>query len=475
MASTHREPNIMWIMADDLSWGDLGCFGQSRIATPNIDALASGGMRLTHCYSGAPVCAPSRSTLMQGLHLGHATVRDNMVRHEAGVYRHSLQPDDRTVAHLLRDAGYRTGLFGKWGLALCDQPGQPNAMGFDSFFGYLNQRRAHNYYPQHLWRNTARVPYPQHKGHDHRQPNRYDEDGHIVVNGVADPGAAVYSFDAYAAESENFVRAAGQDPFFLYLAYTPPHGALEVPELGRYTDLNWPSLQHKIWAAMITRMDAAVGRLVELLKSQGVYEDTLIFFVSDNGYSAGGYAKEPTLDEFFHHRGPWTGQKGSIAQGGLRVPAIAHWPGRIPAGTQSDLPWAFYDFLPTAAEAAQVAAPPGVDGISVLPTLLGRHAEQTERDYLYWEFRNEQSLRIGDRYLYRRYPEAPVQVHNALDDPQQRSDLAGSEHQLAARAEQLMAEQHVNTPYFPAPGQTREQWEGQLGELGVVLPNNVDV
>jgi arylsulfatase A-like enzyme len=176
------KPNIIWIMSDDLSWGDLGCFGQQHIATPHIDALASGGMRLTHCYSGAPVCAPSRSTLMQGLHLGHATVRDNMTRHRNGVYRHCLQPDDRTVAHLLQEAGYRTGLFGKWGLALCDQSGQPNAMGFDSFFGYLNQRRAHSYYPHHLWSNTTSVPYPQHEGHDHRQANEYDADGRIIVS-----------------------------------------------------------------------------------------------------------------------------------------------------------------------------------------------------------------------------------------------------------------------------------------------------
>ena len=470
-----KRPNIVWIMADDLSWGDLGCFGQQLIKTPHIDALAAGGMRLTHCYSGAPVCAPSRSSLMQGLHQGHATVRDNMVRHASGVYRHCLQPDDLTVAQMLKNAGYATGLFGKWGLALSDQSGLPNDMGFDTFFGYLNQRKAHSHYPAYLWSNCDKVEYPENQGHDHTQLNEYDADGRIAVNGVRDPAAARYSFDEYAAASEEFVRANSDDPFFLYLAYTPPHGALEVPELGEYASPDWPSLNHRIWAAMITRMDAAVGRLVDLLKQPGIYEQTLIFFVSDNGYSASGYARDPSLDDLFHHRGPWKGEKGNINQGGLRVPALAHWPGRIQPGTESDLPWAFWDFLPTAAEVADAAPPTNIDGLSILPTLLGESERQQSRDYLYWEARDEQTLRLDDWYIYRSHPDSPVEIYDAIHDPGQTADLAASESEIVTRAEAIFAEAHTPTPYFPAPGQSHDDWEVELRRRGIDLPNNVDV
>jgi len=470
-----RRPNIIWIMADDLSWGDLGCYGQEKIKTPNIDALAAGGMRFSQCYSGSTVCAPSRSSLMQGLHQGHATVRDNMIEHgRRGVYRHSLQPGDVTVAQVLKKAGYATGLFGKWGLALSDQPGIPNNMGFDSFFGYLNQRKAHSYYPEYLWCNRDKIMFPEHRGHNHKKPNQYDRHGRIIVNGVRDPSVVQYSFDLYATEAEKFVRINWDKPFFLYLAYTTPHGALEVPELGQYTHLDWPSVTHKIWAAMITRMDAAIGRLMNLLKALGIYEQTLIFFTSDNGYSGDSYANNPSLDEFFHHRGPWRGEKGNLGQGGLRVPAIAHWPGRIKPGTTSDLVWAFWDFLPTAAEAAGVAPPDRIDGISILPTLRGEPKRQQLHDYLYWEYGHEQAIRLGNRYIYRPHPDRPTEVYDALEDPGQTTNLAEAEPQTVRHAEAIFKEAHSPTPYYPSPGQTREQWERQLHVQGITLPDNAD-
>ena len=469
-----RKPNIIWIMADDLSWGDLGCFGQEKIRTPHIDGLAAGGMRFTQCYSGSTVCAPSRSSLMQGLYQGHATVRENMIRHSGGVYRHSLQPGDVTVAQVLKGAGYATGLFGKWGLSLCDQPGLPNDMGFDTFFGYLNQRKAHSHYPAYLWRNREKVMWPENQGHNHQQPNAYDQTGHIVVNGVRDSKAAQYAFDLYADESMKFVQANRDRPFLLYLAYTPPHGALEVPELGDYAHLDWPSITHKIWAAMITRMDRAIGNLVALLKDLGIYDDTLIFFVSDNGYSASGYAQHPTLDDFFHHRGPWKGGKGNLNQGGLRVPALAHWPGRIRPGTTSDLVWAFWDLLPTAAEAAGIEPPGNIDGVSILPTLLGQTDRQQQRDYLYWEFGDEQAIRIGDCYVYRPHPERPTEVYDAVRDPEQTVDLAAGQPETLQRAEKILKDAHTPTPYFPSPGQSRQTWERNLRANGIVLPDNVD-
>jgi arylsulfatase A-like enzyme len=468
------KPNIIWIMSDDLSWGDLGCYGQALIQTPQIDQLAAGGMRFTQCYSGSTVCAPSRSALMQGLHPGHATVRENMVRHSRGVYRHSLQPGDRTVAQLLQEAGYATGMFGKWGLSLCDQPGLPNDKGFDVFYGYLNQRKAHTYYPEYLWSNRDKVLFPQHRGHDHRQPNVYDEQGKIVVNGVADPGAAQYSFDLYVAESERFVREHHDRPFFLYLPYTPPHGALEVADLGPYADRDWPSLTHKLWAALITRMDDAVGRLMALLRAYDLLEDTLIFFTSDNGYSAGGYTQNPSLDDFFQHRGPWKGEKGNLGQGGLAVPTLAYWEGRIEPGSTCDLPWAFWDFLPTAAQVAGVTPPPGLDGISILPSLLGQPGRQAEREFLYWEFNDEQALRLGERWVYRPHPAQPIEVYDAIGDPGQTHDLAPVEPDVVRRAEDLFRQEHTPTPYMPEPGQSKEAWERELTELGIQLPNNVD-
>ena len=467
---TTNPPNIIWIMADDLSWGDIGCFGQKLIKTPNIDRLAEEGLRFTRSYSGSTVCAPSRSSLMQGLHQGHATVRNNMVEG----YRHSLQPEDVTVAQVLKEADYATGLFGKWGLALSDQPGIPNNKGFDSFFGYLNQRKAHSYYPEYLWDNREKVLLPENRGHNHREPNEYDADGKIIVNGVADPSAATYSFDLYAAKSLEFVRANRDRPFFLYLAYTPPHGVLEVPELGEYTNCDWPTPNHKIWAAMITRMDHEIGKLMALLKELGLDDNTLVFFTSDNGYSAESYSKEPTLDDIFHHRGPWKGRKGNLDQGGLAVPTIARWPGRIQPGTTSDHIWAFWDFLPTAAEVAGLAPPANIDGISILPTLLGQPADQKRHDFLYWEFGNEQSLRMGPHYVHRAHPDQPTEVYDAIDDPQQERDLAAQLPEVVRRAEELFAQEHTESLYFPNPGEPREAWHQRLKDAGVTLPENVD-
>lgn len=489
-----HKPNIVWIMADDLSWGDLGCYGQELIRTPNIDRLAAEGVQFTQCYSGSTVCAPSRSSLMQGLHQGHATVRNNSARFYAGPlkpgdpgfeeaargagpcnsYRHSLQPDDVTVAEMLKSAGYATGQFGKWGLAVGDQPGIPNNMGFDEFFGYLNQRKAHNYYPEQLWRNRERVFYPQHKGHDHRSPNHYDAEGRIAINGVADPASAQYSFDEYASASLDFVRANAGNPFFLYLPFTPPHGALEVPELGEYAQRDWPYVEQKIWAAMITRMDAAVGGLMALLKELGLDEDTAVFFTSDNGYSATSYGAHNALDNLFRHRGPWRGKKGDLHQGGLRVPTVARWPGRIAPGTTSDLLWAFWDFLPTAAEIAGVGQTPRTDGLSILPTLLGQPERQQQHEHLYWQFGDEQALRMGEWWIHREHPSAATRATHANEDPAEERDLAADKPDVAKRAEEIFRAEHEPTPYAPSPGESRESWHRRAQAAGVSLPNNVD-
>ncbi len=483
--TTHRRadarPNIIWIMSDDLAWADCGFMGQHKIHTPHIDALACRGITFTRCYSGSAVCAPSRSSLMQGLHQGHATVRANML----GGYRHCLQPEDRTVAHVLKDAGYATGLFGKWGLSNYDQPGIPRRMGFDEFGGYLNQRHAHTYYPTHLWHNETRIEFPQHEGFRPRAPRVYNADGRFTGGDMADPSRAVYSFDWCGEHSRRFVREHADEPFFLYLAYTPPHGVLVAPDLGPYAGLDWPTQEHKEWAAMITRMDDEIGRLVRLLRRLGVYENTLIVFCGDNGYSPMGAVPQekldagaPDLDGFFRHRGPFHGAKGDLHEGGLRVPCLAHWPARIDDRRTSDHPWAFWDFLPTAADLAGADEGPPTDGLSIAPLLEGRDADQPEHEFLYWEFFGskglEQSAVLGPYRAWRAAADQPVEVYDVTRDGMETRDLAAERPEIVCRAEQLFESEHTESPYFPNPGETLEQWRERAERQGAELFDNIE-
>ena len=349
-------PNIIWIMADDLGYGDLGSYGQQRIKTPNLDAMADEGMRFTDAYAGFTVCAPSRSVLMTGQHTGHTTVRRNGSK--------GLLDEDITVAELLREIGYSTALIGKWGLGMEDSPGAPWKQGFDHFFGYLSQGHAHNFYPEFLMRNAERVPLRNVVV----RSSRYQG-----MSGVATERID-YSHDLLVADALQWVESQSEGPFFLYLALTIPHAnneagsrdgggnpgisnvpddlgdhreriGMEVPDAGIYADKEWPGPQ-KGTAAMITRMDADVGRLFETLKRLGIDERTLVFFTSDNGPHAEG-GNDP---RFFHSSGPLQGYKRSLHDGGIRVPMIVRWPGRVPSGRVSDMPWYFADFLPTVAE-----------------------------------------------------------------------------------------------------------------------------
>lgn len=470
---TQTKPNIVWIMADDLSWGDTGCYGQKLISTPNIDRLAAEGMLFTHCHGGSTVCAPSRSCLMQGLHSGHSTVRDNLSMFaDRQYYRAALTPEDVTVAQVLKGAGYATGLFGKWGLALQNQTGQPNDAGFDEFFGYLNQRHAHSYYPPFLWHNKTRVDFPGNIGHNHLEPNDYDDEGHIIPNGVADPAKARYSYDLYHERAMDFVRARSDDePFFLYMAYTIPHGIHEVPELGEYKDRPWPT-KHKAYAAMVSRLDRSVGELLALLEEKGIDENTLIFFVSDNGYSHAGTIANPSFDDIFDHVGPFKGMKGNLSQGGVRVPAIARWPKHIATGVTSDQIWAFWDFMPTAAELAEADCP-RTDGVSILPTLLGRNDHQRQHDHLYWEIGSRQAARIGRYWARRDNPSSPLHVYDAESDISEERDLAGELPEVVRQAEELFISAHVPNPQYPSPGEPREHWLERAARAGVVFEDNV--
>jgi arylsulfatase A-like enzyme len=427
-------PNIVFVLADDLGYGDLGCYGQKLIATPNLDRLATEGMRFTQFYAGSPVCAPSRNVLLTGQHTGHTLIRGNA--------KISLRPQDITVAEVLKEAGYATGAFGKWGVGEEGSTGTPVKKGFDSFFGYVDQTMAHNYYPTFLVRNETRVPLPNVVPH----AGPYGQ-------GVASK-KVVYSDDLIESEVLAFVDRNRSHPFFLYFPSTLPHAndeardeGMEIPSLGQYADKDWPAPE-KAKAAMITRLDADVGRLLAKLDQLGLTDNTIFIFTSDNGPHAEG-GVDPA---FFHSSGPLRGIKRDVYEGGIRVPLIVRWPGHIAAGSVSDHVAYFGDFMATAAAIAGVAPPPHLDSTSFLPTLLGKPAEQAQDPYLYWEFyegRSSQAVRLGD-WKGVRIPmlTGEIELYDLRTDIGERHDVAALHPDIVARIRQIMAEAHVPSPLW---------------------------
>jgi arylsulfatase A-like enzyme len=430
-------PNIIYILADDLGYGDVGCYGQKTIKTPNIDRMAAEGMRFTDHYAGDTVCAPSRCCLMTGLHTGHAFIRGND--------RIPLRPSDVTVAELLKQAGYTTGIIGKWGLGEPQTTGIPNRQGFDYWFGYLNQRHAHNYYPRYLWRNEEQVPLKN------------------EVRDVNPPGGVAtkrveYSHDLFTAEALKFVEKNKSGTFFLYLAYTIPHAndeagqdGMEVPSLAPYVDEDWPMPQ-KAHAAMITRMDRDIGRLFAKLKELGLDEKTLVIFTSDNGPHKEGGA-DPA---FFNSSGPLRGYKRDMYEGGIRVPMIARWPGKIKKGSETHLVSAFWDVLPSCCELAGVENPEGIDGISFVSTLLGQNNRQKKHEYLYWEFHEQgikQAVRFGDwkgvRLNVAKDPDGPIELYNLRDDIGEKNNVAAQHPDIAAKIAGYMKTAWTPSEHWP--------------------------
>lgn len=466
-AAKPDRPNIVLIISDDLSWGDLGCYGQKQIRTPNIDRLAKEGLRFTNAYAGNSVCAPSRSCLMQGLHPGHARVRGNAYKG----YREGLAKDDVTVAEILQDAGYTTGMFGKWGLGLMGQPDAiPNRQGFDQFFGYLNQRKAHSYFPPFLWDNTTKVNYPAHAGHNHKLQSLYDEAGLVIPRGIANRQQARFSFNEIHERSLDFIRQHKDQPFFLYLAHTLPHGPAIAPQLGPYRDKPW-AIGHKEWASMVSRLDQGVGDVVDLLENLDIDKNTIVLFASDNGHSTHGYDRDKSvtpIGKHFNSFGPTRGRKGDSYDGAFRVPAVARWPGKIAAGTVSDHTWAFWDFLPTAAEIAGVAesAIPKTDGVSFRPTLLGRAGEQPPHDYLYWEYNQNQAVRTGDWFAHRKSG-GQVELYDLKTDPQQQNNVAPKHQKLVTLIDLWMLESHSSSDVWPSPGESVKDFQARLQKAGI--------
>lgn len=432
LADQAPRPNIIYIMADDLGYGDLGCFGQKVVETPNIDRMAAEGMKFTNHYAGHTVCRPSRLVLWLGQHCGRTGLIGNRERR--------LQPEETTVAELLKSQGYRTGGVGKWALGNVDDPsevnnvGHPNHNGFDYWFGYLNQGNAHNFYPPFLWENKTQVTLPGNVLMDDPQ-----------ARGRVSSERVTYSHDKLTDAAFRFIREHREHPFLLHIHWTIPHAnneggrvvgdGMEIPDYGQYANEEWPNPE-KGFAAMVTYMDRDVGRLFALLQELQLDEKTLVIFTSDNGpHQEGGHRHE-----FFDSNGPLKGYKRSMHEGGIRVPMIARWPGQVAAGTESDLPSAFWDFLPTACEIAGVQPPEDINGLSYLPTLLGKQDQQVRHEYLFWASQEGETsigMRQGNWKLVK-YREKKQRNGNTAASPAdwRLYDLSqdiGEEHDIAAR------------------------------------------
>jgi len=435
-------PNIIFILADDLGYGDLGCYGQTEIKTPSLDRMAAKGMLFTQHYAGSTVCAPSRCVLMSGLHTGHCRVRGN----SPGL----LKPEDVTVAELLKRAGYVTGIIGKWGVGRPPPPGDPAHNGFDYFFGYLSMVHAHNYYPEFLWRNERKV----------KLGNivEYTKSGYARDVGGVSTNKLDYSHDLFTKEALKFVKKNRNSPFFLELAYTIPHAnnqacpkGMEVPNYGIYKDKDWPEPE-KGKAAMITRMDRDIGRLQFRLRELGIDNRTLVMFSSDNG----PHEESGVAPDFFDSNGPLRGIKRDLYEGGIRVPLIARWPGKIKPGSVSDHVSAFWDFLPTCVELAGLTPPKGIDGISMLPTLIGQRERQKKHRFLYWEFHErggKQAVRMGNwkavRVHWHKNPDGPLELYNLKDDIGEKHNIAAQQSDVIAKIENYLKIARTDSPNWP--------------------------
>jgi arylsulfatase A-like enzyme len=447
IAAQQTRPNILLIQADDLGYGDVSAYGQSRFETPRLDRLARDGIRFTQYYSGSTVCAPSRTSLMTGLHTGHSSIRGNGNVALGGDT--PLRPEDVTIAEVLKSAGYRTAVIGKWGLGQPGTTGQPDRQGFDYAFGFLDHRHAHRQFTDYLWRNAERVEAD------------LDRD---------------YVNDLFTREASAFIAQKDARPFFVYLNYTVPHAELRAPEesvsafRGRFPEQPFtnaaadqrqtgarpetPSLgyrsqpePHAAFAAMITRMDRDIGSLADLIRTRGLDRQTLVLFVSDNGpHQEGG--GDPS---FFRSSGGLRGIKRDLYEGGIRVPMIARWTGTIPAGRVSDHPWAHWDMLPTLADVAGARAPSGLDGISMLRALRGQ--AQPSHDFFYWEFHErgfQQAVRMGRWKAVRLKSGTPLELYDLETDPREEHNVAAVHADIVTRIEAYLKTARTESERWPA-------------------------
>lgn len=434
--ATARKPNFVYIMVDDAGYGDFSCFGQKHFKTPSVDRMATEGMKLTDFYAASTVCAPSRCSLMTGVHTGHALVRGNREVQPEG--QAPLPASALTLPEVLGKAGYVSGMFGKWGLGSPGSEGDPMNQGFDRFYGYNCQRQAHTFYPDHLWSDRNKV----------------------TLDGKT------YSHDLIAKETMKFIRANKDKPFFCYCPFTIPHAAMHAPEervgpwrkkfpqfenvIGRYRG---PQVKNPVaaFAAMMTLLDEDVGRILDLLKELGIADDTLVIFTSDNGpHKEGGHKPD-----FFDSNGPLRGYKRDLYEGGIRVPTLAWWPNTIKPGSTSSHVATGWDVLPTFCDLAGVNTPKDLDGVSFAPTIRGENKKQAKREYVYWEFHEQggkQAIRKGNwkavRLNVRKKPDGPIELYDLSRDIGETKNLSDKHPDLIKEMARLMTDSRTVNPMF---------------------------
>ena len=425
-----HKPNIIFIMADDLGYGDLGVYGQRLIKTPNIDRMAREGIRFTHCYAGSPVCAPSRSVLMTGQHTGHTYIRGNssgMVDQPYPLNRVPLRPEDVTLAEVLKQAGYVTGMTGKWGLGEPGTTGIPNKQGFDEWLGFLNQNYAHSYYPEYIWKNEEK----------------------LMLHGNANGAKGEYVHDYFSNFARDFIKRHKDTTFFLYLPVTLPHSDLEIPEadLEVYAGEEWEE-EAKIYASMVTRLDKDVGGILSLLKELKIDERTIVFFCSDNGAARRWKGQ-------FDSSGLLKGRKRAMYEGGIRVPMIVRMPGKIMAGQVNDFPWYFADVLPTLAALAGHRAPAEVDGMSVESALFEGKQDTVNR-FMYWEFHEKglsQAVRWKNWKAVRYGLEGKLELYDLAVDEQETTDVSDERPDIVKVIEDYLNTARTTSDYWPVEGE----------------------
>lgn len=452
-----RPPNIIYLLADDLGYGELGCYGQKWIKTPNIDQIAAEGIKFTQHYCGNAVCAPSRCCLLTGKHSGHAYIRNNgnpkwrELDESKSIFKgqNPIPDSEVTIAEVLKQKGYATAAIGKWGLGYEGSSGDPNQQGFDLFYGFLGQKHAHNHYPRFLWNNGIKEFFPGN--------NR-------TLTG------STYSQDRFGEMALQFIKDNKDRPFFLYCPFAIPHLSIQVPDSsleeykGKIPEEDYKHrgyLKHPHpragYAAMITHMDRDIGSIMKLVKELGLDDNTVIMFSSDNGptYERLGGSDSP----FFESAGPFRGFKGSLYEGGIHIPMVARWPGKIQPGSVTDHISAFWDVMPTIAELTGTQHPQGLDGISFLPTLLGKPEKQDQHEFLYWEFPaygGQQAVRMGEwkavrQEMLNRKNKGPlkIELYNLSKDVSESNNVADEFPEIVENARQIMKEARTRSYLFP--------------------------
>lgn len=429
-SKSKMKPNIIYVMLDDAGYGDFGTFGSKEVRTPAMDLMATEGIKFTDHYSGSSVCAPTRCVLMTGLHTGHARRRDNQAKANRQLADNKerglvfLQKEDVTVAKVLQKEGYVTGGIGKWGIGNSGTEGQPDKQGFDHWYGYLDQVHAHDHFTDHIWKDGNMIDIPNNK------------------NGAK----AVYVPDLFEKETMQFIEDNKQGPFFLYLAYTLPHGKYEIPHEDAaykfYKDKSW-SQQVKNYAAMITKADRTVGKMMELLKELGIDENTIVFYTSDNG------PNKPFVKPL-NSAGGLRGIKRSLYEGGIRAGMVVRWPGKVPEGVVSNFQWGMRDVFPTLCDIANTATPENLDGISVLPAILG--SDQENRKHLYWEYHSpfQQAVRMGDWKGIRFGTKENIELYDLSKDSSESNNIASEHPEIIQEVNEIMNTSRTESPFWPA-------------------------